>query len=111
MAKSADLEETKRLMGALGRMPPKQHSEMKLGEPTGRAAQFAKKRAKRGVFPPAQKPPSGLLDKFGLCSVSWPVRQALALCTLESIRRPFPIGNAEAGTIVVAELKFVQITR
>ena len=27
-----DLEQTKRLMGALGRMPPKHHSEMKLGK-------------------------------------------------------------------------------
>jgi hypothetical protein len=34
MAKSSgDLEKTKRLMGALLRMPPKQHSEMKLGKP------------------------------------------------------------------------------
>jgi hypothetical protein len=33
MAKSKDdLEKTKRLMGALLRMPPKQHSEMKLGK-------------------------------------------------------------------------------
>ena len=42
--------------------------------------------------------------------VSRPVRQALALDTLESLRRPFPIANAKAGTIVVAELKFRQVT-
>ena len=30
------LRETKRLMGALLRMPPKPHSEMKLGKPRGK---------------------------------------------------------------------------
>ena len=30
------LQETKRLMGALLRMPPKPHSEMKLGKPTAK---------------------------------------------------------------------------
>ena len=33
MAKNQELEATKRLMGALGRMPPKPHSDMKLGKP------------------------------------------------------------------------------
>jgi len=28
----SDIEKTKRLMGALGRMPPKPHDEMKLGK-------------------------------------------------------------------------------
>jgi hypothetical protein len=41
--KTADIEGTKQLMAALGRMPPKQHSEMKLGKPRA-AAQPAKKR-------------------------------------------------------------------
>jgi hypothetical protein len=31
------LDETKRFMGALGRMPPKPHKEMKLGKAKGRA--------------------------------------------------------------------------
>jgi hypothetical protein len=41
MAKSqkVDLEATKRLMGALVRMPPKQHDEMKLGRPKVRKRQ------------------------------------------------------------------------
>jgi hypothetical protein len=42
--------------------------------------------------------------------VSAAVRQALALDTLESNSRPFPIGNAKAGTIVVPELKFRQVS-
>jgi hypothetical protein len=33
MTKSPKLEDTKRLMAALGRMPPKPHEEMKLGKP------------------------------------------------------------------------------
>jgi hypothetical protein len=45
-----------------------------------------------------------------LILVSRPVRQALALDTLESSHRPFPIGHAKAGTIVIAELEFRQIT-
>jgi hypothetical protein len=32
MAKHSDLEQTKRLMAALGRMPPKQHKDMKVGK-------------------------------------------------------------------------------
>ena len=37
--------------------------------------------------------------------VSRPVRQALALCTFKSNCRPFPVADAKAGTIVVAEFK------
>jgi hypothetical protein len=33
MAKGDQFEEAKRTMGALVRMPPKQHDEMKLGKP------------------------------------------------------------------------------
>ena len=33
-SKGKDLDETKRLMAALGRMPPKQHKDMKLGKRT-----------------------------------------------------------------------------
>src|ERR1035437_3872363 len=47
---------------------------------------------------------------FDLILMSRPVRQALALCTLESISRPFPVADAEARAIVVAELKFSNIT-
>jgi hypothetical protein len=32
----SELEATKRIMGVLGRMPPKPHSEMKLGKPRGK---------------------------------------------------------------------------
>jgi hypothetical protein len=32
---SDDLKDTKRLMGALGRMPPKPHAEMRLGKSSG----------------------------------------------------------------------------
>ena len=38
-----------------------------------------------------------------------PIRRALALDAPESISRPFFIGNAKAGTIVVAEIKLRQI--
>jgi hypothetical protein len=48
MDKNDNLEETRRLMGALGRMPPKHHSEMKLG----------KRRGKGTKSPSARKPKS-----------------------------------------------------
>jgi hypothetical protein len=38
-------------------------------------------------------------------AVRYLVRQALALDTRKSLRRPFPVSNAKAGTIVVAEFK------
>jgi hypothetical protein len=41
--------------------------------------------------------------------VSRPVRQALALNTLESLCRPFPIGDTKAGTIAVAEIKLRKV--
>ena len=44
MKKTQTLENTKRLMAALGRMPPKPHEEMKLG----------KNKAKRGKSPKAK---------------------------------------------------------
>jgi len=38
MAKVRDeLEEAKRIMGALVRMPPKPHDQMKLGKPSGKS--------------------------------------------------------------------------
>jgi hypothetical protein len=36
MAKIDQLADTKRLMGALGRLPPKQHKDMKLGKAIGK---------------------------------------------------------------------------
>lgn len=39
-----------------------------------------------------------------------PIRQALALYTLHCKRRPFSIGKAKAGAVVVAELKFREVT-
>jgi hypothetical protein len=42
------LDETKKLMAALGRMPPKPHSEMKLGKPKQKSGGSPKrKRSKR----------------------------------------------------------------
>jgi hypothetical protein len=43
-----DLEETKRIMAALMRQPPKPHEDMKLGKPRGKAAKSpAKRKAKK----------------------------------------------------------------
>lgn len=42
--------------------------------------------------------------------INWPVRQALTLDPLHGARRPFPIANAEAGTIVVPNRKLIEIT-
>jgi hypothetical protein len=36
MPSDKELEEAKRIMGALVRMPPKPHEEMKLGKPRGK---------------------------------------------------------------------------
>jgi hypothetical protein len=41
--------------------------------------------------------------------VSRPVRQALALDTLESITCPFPIVDAEGHAVVVPEIKFREV--
>ncbi len=38
MSKVVQLEETKRLMAALGRMPPKPHVEMKIGKPKAKSS-------------------------------------------------------------------------
>jgi len=43
------------------------------------------------------------------CLVSRPVRQALALDTLKSRRRPFPVSKTEFGAVIVPELKLVQV--
>jgi len=45
-----DLEATKRLMGALVRMPPKPHEEMKIGKPRSKATKSPKR--KRGAKAP-----------------------------------------------------------
>jgi hypothetical protein len=39
-----DLDEAKRIMGALVRMPPKPHDEMKIGKPKGKPAKRPVKR-------------------------------------------------------------------
>jgi hypothetical protein len=50
--KKPDLDEsTLRIMGVLGRMPPKPHSEMKLGKPRGKPG---KSPAKRKVKKPGK---------------------------------------------------------
>jgi len=52
MSKGRDqMEEAKRIMGALVRMPPKPHGEMKLGKPRGRPSKSPAK--------PKSKKPSG----------------------------------------------------
>jgi hypothetical protein len=49
MAKSPEIdEETKRIMGALVRMLPKPHDQMKLGKPRGKPSKsLAKRKAKK----------------------------------------------------------------
>ena len=47
--------------------------------------------------------------KRGFCLVSRPVRQALALDTLKSRCRPFPVSEAEFGAVIMPELKLIQI--
>jgi hypothetical protein len=44
------IDETKRLIGALLRMPPKPHSAMKLGKPKGKLAKSRQKKASRAAF-------------------------------------------------------------
>jgi len=44
MAKPNDLDETKRLMGALVRMKPKPHEEMKIGKKRTKKKRAAKKK-------------------------------------------------------------------
>jgi len=43
-------------------------------------------------------------------SVSRPVRQALALDTLERSRRPFPVIETEADAVIMPELELIQVT-
>jgi hypothetical protein len=49
-----NIEQTKRLMGALLRMPPKPHSEMKLGKPTTKPIKTPARKASRAAA--ASKP-------------------------------------------------------
>jgi hypothetical protein len=51
MSNDEGLSDTKRLMGALLRMPPKPHSEMKIGKPVGKKkVRDAKKpKQRRGI--------------------------------------------------------------
>jgi hypothetical protein len=46
MTADKELDETRRIMGALVRMPPKPHDEMKLGKPRGKKAKPAKRKEK-----------------------------------------------------------------
>lgn len=39
------MDETKRLMAALGRMPPKQHKDMKLGKASGKKNESPRRKA------------------------------------------------------------------
>jgi hypothetical protein len=50
------------------------------------------------------------LKNRGFCLVSWTIRQTLALDASHGARRPFPVSNSKAGTVVIAELKFSEIT-
>jgi hypothetical protein len=43
-SKDKALDEAKRIMGALVRMPPKHHDEMKLGKPRGKPGKSPRKR-------------------------------------------------------------------
>ncbi len=47
MTKKSEMDETKRLMGALVRMKPKPHEEMKVGKKTAKATQKAKRSRKK----------------------------------------------------------------
>jgi hypothetical protein len=62
MTKSFQLDETKRLMVALGRMPPKQHSEMKVGKPRAKADSSPKRG--RGRPPKANPTNSAIFVGF-----------------------------------------------
>jgi hypothetical protein len=42
-------------------------------------------------------------------SVRYAVRETLALDTLEGLRRTFPILDAKAGAVVIAEIEFREI--
>jgi hypothetical protein len=51
-------------------------------------------------------------NRLALCfidlgSISRPVRQALALNTLKSRRRPLPVSETEFGAVIVPELKLI----
>lgn len=47
-----NLENTKRLMAALGRMPPKPHDEMKLGKTTAKKAKSPRQKRRDAVAKP-----------------------------------------------------------
>jgi hypothetical protein len=54
MAKTPEIDdETKRIMGALVRMPPKPHDEMKLGKPKGKPKKSLRRQKRKG-------PPGGV---------------------------------------------------
>jgi hypothetical protein len=46
-SKDGDLDQTKRLMAALGRMPPKPHEEMKVGKAKGKPVKRQAVRSKK----------------------------------------------------------------
>jgi len=47
VAKTSDVTGAKRLMGALLRMPPKPHADMKLGKPSAKAERPQSRASKR----------------------------------------------------------------
>jgi hypothetical protein len=50
--KKDELDDIKRIMGALVRMPPKPHDQMKLGKPRGKSSKSPAKR--RSAKPPKE---------------------------------------------------------
>lgn len=54
MKSKTDMDETKRIMGALVRMPPKQHGDMKLSKAKRRkaASLSKKKKARKAILSP-----------------------------------------------------------
>jgi hypothetical protein len=92
-ASNKEFEGMKRLMGALVRMPPKQHDEMKLGKPS---KSTKRPRSVRGCFRQA-------INRFAFCLrvlglVSRPVREALALDAHKGTHHPFSNVHAKSGT-------------
>jgi len=77
---SADLDATKRLMGALMRMKPKPHEQMKVGK--SGASKVKGRRSALPALPPSQKPfsvlrptQSGLGELFRLRSRMLAIKQ------------------------------------
>jgi hypothetical protein len=54
--KQNTLDETKRLMAALGRMPPKPHEEMKLGKRSAKSAKSPRQKRRDAPAHPRKMP-------------------------------------------------------